>query len=204
MQYNQLKEGYYTKSSKIVKQLVLNLKNKAGNKPFINVVNDYIASLEDRQNAPNKMDFFRKRTATEIIKSGFQMGCSDRAIAFIAIMREVKIPAIFVETFKKKFLNTEHAGTRGHVFTNIYHEDRWHIFEPKSAFKDKYELGGGGEFLPVAMGLDFSVLYTINKNKLALIPKEFSDIESLKALVKICNKDVEHITFGDFSNQIGR
>ena len=108
------------------------------------------AAVADHFYARNSRDYLYsvgKRPETnpiDALKSGaFQ--CSMAAYAMVAILRDqYEIPAVIVggiraKQFKK---DTEHHSyliqpAQGHVWVQVYHEGRWHIFDPTPFNKDK-------------------------------------------------------------------
>lgn len=103
------------------------------------------------KNGRIKNKFFRRRTAQEIIKSGFVTGCTDWALAFIVLARTKKIPTVYVETIRRKWLETgKDDFIEGHVFAEVYIDDHWYIVDPEqSSIKDKY-----GKWVVFKRGLD--------------------------------------------------
>jgi transglutaminase-like putative cysteine protease len=82
-------------------------------------------------NNSNKSSLFRKRTAEEIIDSGFVTGCTDSAIVFITLARACKIPAKYIETFDHRLLQDEKSTVSGHVYSSLFDvkNGEWKIFD---------------------------------------------------------------------------
>jgi hypothetical protein len=97
-------------------------------------------NLKERTGAV-KDTLFRQRTAQEIIDSKFVIGCTDWALAFIILARAKKIPAIYVETIRKKWLDVGKKNfIEGHVFVEVYINKHWYIIDPEqAAIKSHYD-----------------------------------------------------------------
>lgn len=67
---------------------------------------------------------FRKRTASEIIKSGYYTGCTDFALAFTLLARKAKIPTMYVETVSEEWLKHGGDSYGGHVYAKIYDSEK--------------------------------------------------------------------------------
>lgn len=88
-----------------------------------------ISQLEGRK---FNYDIFRKRTGSQILKDGFDTGCTDSALAFITLARASGIPAKYIETISKKWLEEGGTSIAGHIYSQIYDEesDEWHWVDP--------------------------------------------------------------------------
>jgi len=64
-------------------------------------IKNYVSKLPHKQHNEEE---FRKRTASEIVKSGYSIGCTDDALVFITLARQCGIPARYVETFKEDWI----------------------------------------------------------------------------------------------------
>jgi hypothetical protein len=111
----------------------------------------------------------RSRTASEIIQSGYEEGCSDMAIVFAAIARSLGMPTEYVETLAKKFLEgPEEMAVDGHAFVRIFIDGRWKPYCPKTGFTPdrKFSLNrqseGLVEFVELGKGLDFCSVHLKN------------------------------------------
>jgi len=161
-------------------------------------ISNYIRSMQHDTN--HKDELFRQRSADEIIESGFYTGCTDRALAFLAIAKAAGIPALYVETMKEDTLGKPGAGMQGHVFTNIYdaQEQSWRIYEPIEGFKDSYDLAGN-RYVGVGAGADFSQLHLINKDgQMAPQPMVVDSVDKLVAVAK----QYQPLTIGEWENRI--
>ncbi len=85
-------------------------------------------------NEKEKSILFRKRTADEIIKSGFATGCTDYALAFLPMLRKNGIPARYAEAIKNRwFLSADLEQLEGHVFVEVFLNNQWYIIDPQEA-----------------------------------------------------------------------
>lgn len=75
---------------------------------------------------------FMKRTGNEIIESKYYTGCTDFALAFITLARATGIPAMYVETISKEWLERGGNPYGGHVYAKIYdlEEKKWIWVDP--------------------------------------------------------------------------
>ncbi len=112
---------------------------------------------------------FRGRTALEIIKSGFSTGCCDYGIVFCAFARELGIPTKYIETLNKENIKNKPKQVRGHIFVEMFINDKWRIYEPKTGFLEKKGFWLSDErYLKVGEGLDFGLLKTSKGKKIVL------------------------------------
>ncbi len=154
---NFLEEGEFTKKDDLVREIAGELKQSTRT-PW-GAVSGYVANLKCDDS--DKDNIFRKRTASEILESGYVTGCTDVALAFIVLARELGIPTKYVETFDEKWLeDTSIKGIQGHIFADIFVNEHWRSYEPKEGFtlNNKYCLDGH-KFKEVGKGLDFSSVY---------------------------------------------
>ena len=79
-----------------------------------------------------KNSIFRKRTADNIIIDGYASGCTDYALAFIALCRAKGIPSKYVEAIKCSWIEDERARTiNGHIFAECLINDNWIQIDPQ-------------------------------------------------------------------------
>lgn len=96
-------------------------------------------SLKPDYSLESKRNLLRTRTASEILKSGFSTGCTDYALLAIAIFRAKNIPAAYVETFSRRWLESDDEYIHGHIFVEIFIDNRWFIVDAEDAsIKDWY------------------------------------------------------------------
>lgn len=72
----------------------------------------------DYQN-PDKLKYFRRRNAIEIFSSGVSYGCTDHALAVLALLKEKDVVAQYVEAFDRKWLDQGGESIDGHVFIEV-------------------------------------------------------------------------------------
>lgn len=75
----------------------------------------------------------RTRTVDKIIKSRILTGCTDFAHLFIAMCRAKNIPALYVETFKRSWLeNPTKNYIEGHIFVEVKIGKSHYMVDPTS------------------------------------------------------------------------
>jgi len=134
-----------------------------------------------RPRIPRKMEEFRKRTASEIIYSGYCQGCTDRGIVFATLARASGIPTKYIETFNRDSLTKRSIKIRGHIFAEIFSNGIWIPYEPKWGLMEKegYWLGKN-KYIKIGEGLDFSELKLENGNVINLYSiKKIRDIRKI-------------------------
>ncbi len=184
MRFENLQAGIYAQNDATTAQLADKIREQAaqhGTSP-LQEVSAYLKTL--KHDTSHKDQLFRKRCASEIVESGFQTGCTDRSVVFLALAAECGVPAVYVETLRKATLGTPEAGEEGHVFTKVYDAKRqkWDIYDPINGYKQKYELGGDA-YLPVALGRDHSATYRVNaRGEFATEPEAIGSEDALRAL----------------------
>lgn len=97
---------------------------------------------------------FRKRTADEIIKSGFSTGCTDDALVFIALTRAGGIPAKYVEAIETKWLEKDGERITGHVFAEIFVNNKWYLVDPAGREISVKPVPDRNQYVVFAKGLD--------------------------------------------------
>ena len=101
----------------------------------------------------------RERTASDVIREGYFVNCIDFALVFSTLVREVGIPAKYVETFVPGKL--ARGKFKIHGFVDLFVEGEWKSYSPGEGFT--YHNGvyffGGDVYKKLAEGLDFSELY---------------------------------------------
>jgi hypothetical protein len=181
--YTYLEGGQYTEITNLVRTISDRLKKQRGRMPW-DVVSEHVKGL--RHDASEKDKLFRKRTASEILKSGFTTGCTDRAIVFLALARALGTPARYVETFEKQWLdNPNFNNIQGHVFVDIYDGQGRRGYEPTQGFVDvkNYKLNGKTH-VPVADGLDFGELYVLERGIYKPRPVRLQTIAEIKKFAR--------------------
>ena len=135
-----LKSGSQTEQTGLIKKISKSFKEKELYL-IIEILYWLKKNIKQTKSIREKNKFFRKRTADEIIKSRIATGCTDCALAFIAIARVKGIPTKYVETIRNKWFDIEDNDfIEGHVFAECYINGKWHIIDPqegdiKTAYK---------------------------------------------------------------------
>lgn len=80
-----------------------------------------------------KKEYFRTRTAEEIIDSGKLTGCTDYALVFLALIRASGFEAKYVEAIETKWLEEDEDTILGHVFVEVKLGGKWYILDPQAA-----------------------------------------------------------------------
>jgi len=113
-----------------IKDVVRNFKQKDWTLVF-EILSWIFNNFENIENdVEEKSKLFRKRTADEIIKSGKATGCTDYAIAFIALARAKNIPTKYIEAIRKRWLDIgDDNHIEGHVFAECYVDNKWYIID---------------------------------------------------------------------------
>jgi hypothetical protein len=152
-----LEEGEYTKRDKRVKEIAERLR-KSDRTPR-GAVSGYVSAL--RYDDSKKDSEFRMRTASQILESGYITGCTDSALVFLVLARELGTPSIYVETLDEKGLqNADASEIRGHVFVDCQLSGDWRAYEPRAGFTTNNDyILNGRRFVEVGKGVDFSEVY---------------------------------------------
>jgi len=158
-----LEDGKYTTRTELVKNIAEEIKSSTRN--TFGALSGYVVNLRDDYST--KGDIFRKRSASEILDSGYSTGCTDTALAFIVLARELGIPTRYVETFDADWLkDTNTKRIKGHIFVDILADGEWRVYEPKKGFTKNNDYSMNGiKYVEVGKGLDFSEIY-IKENEI--------------------------------------
>ena len=78
----------------------------------------------------NKTEVFRNRTAEQILKDGYATGCSDRALAFLVLVRALEFTADYAEFLDMKWLNSNDDQPTGHVVANVTIQGATYFVDP--------------------------------------------------------------------------
>ncbi len=103
----------------------------AGFDCVVNILEWVNKNIKIKRSVDNWDKLFRKRTAAEIIESGFSTGCTDTSLAFIILARAKKVPTKYIEAIKKAWLEGEKDLIEGHVFAEVCIENKWYIVDPE-------------------------------------------------------------------------
>lgn len=127
-----LKSGKQTQITDDIKNIADSI-NGSGNDLIFGVLKAVFKKLKPDYSQDIKRQLLRTRTASEILKSGFATGCTDYAFLTIAIFRAKGIPAVYVESFRRKWLDGNEEFVEGHVLTEIFLDGKWIIVDPEEA-----------------------------------------------------------------------
>ena len=120
-----------------------------------------------------KRDYFRKRMADEIIKSGMATGCTDYALVFCALARAKDIATAYVEALDADWVeHPDYDNVRGHVFCEVIIDGKMYVVDPQGAAVRPWM---GKRYVVIGKGLDSWGLGVV-------------DIETLKALIRAFTK----------------
>lgn len=145
-------EGQQTKITEYISSIVKNFK-KAGIASVLEILSWIHKNIKEKQLPPEeKSKIFRKRTADEIIRSGFATGCTDFGLVFITLLRARGIPAKYVEAIETEWLEKGgDSSIHGHVFSEVYFNGEWFIVDPQAALIKAWY---GKRYVIYAAGLD--------------------------------------------------
>lgn len=135
-----LNQGSQTKTTENIKEIA-NSFNEQGINLVFEILTWLHRNLRLETDQDIKKEVFRKRTAEEIIESKFATGCTDWALAFIVLSRAKEIPTKYIETIRRKWLEQgEDDLIEGHIFAEVYINNRWYIVDPEQAvIRDWYD-----------------------------------------------------------------
>lgn len=180
-----LEEGKFTKQDRSIREVAWEIM-KNYDDPLKSITDYIILNIKDSKE--DKAEMWRKRSASEIIKSRKSTGCSDIGIVFCALAREMGYATAYVETLEEEWLNNpseEHVS--GHIFVKIKTADGWKIYEPKRGFIDDYVLkhkdGKINKYIEIGCGLDFNEVYLKTKTGYTEDPVSLLTIQNLKDVV---------------------
>jgi hypothetical protein len=153
-------------------------------------ISHYIANkLRHNRDDKGKGEEGFRRTASEVISSGFWYGCTDRAKAFRALAIELGTPTKYVETFSEEWLQNPNPRGRivGHAFVDVLTNGEWGMYDPQSGFVrgNQYNLGGH-VFREVGKGLDSSQVYMKVNGVYQRMPV---DLRKLEPAIRIFKPD---------------
>ena len=89
--------------------------------------------LKNDSNNPDKNNYFRKRTAAQILTSGIAYGCTDYALLTLSLLRAKKIKARYIEAFNKKWLINGGEVIEGHIFVEVSLNNKIYIINPEAS-----------------------------------------------------------------------
>lgn len=122
-----LQSGEQTLITDEVKEISASIKGGAIEKS--KQIISYIEGL-NRKGFDEKV--FRKRTVTQIINDKYITGCTDSALLFVALARSIGLPAKYVETIDRSWLENGGNSISGHIYAQVYDnkENRWILVDP--------------------------------------------------------------------------
>jgi len=132
MEKDFLQEGKQTKITGAVKHASASISGEGFD--FVVEALDWIGkNLKVERDRPDRNSLFNRRTASQIIEDEFSTGCTDTALAFVALCRERSIPTKYVETIGRDWLEDKYEKGRihGHVFAEIYLKNKWYVVDPQ-------------------------------------------------------------------------
>lgn len=145
-----LNNGPQTEITPLIKKITASFKSK-DLYLILEILNWLKNNFKATNSTEEKIKLFRKRTASDILKSRIVTGCTDYALAFIALARAKDIPTKYVETIRRKWLdlgNKDHI--EGHIFAECFINNKWYIIDPQEgAIKIDYK-----RFVIFKQGLD--------------------------------------------------
>jgi predicted transglutaminase-like protease len=128
---NYLKNGSQTEPSENIRNTAVNFKSVGLNLIF-EILEWLKKNLKETKSTEEKNKLFRRRTAEEIIRSGMVTGCTDYALAFIALTRAKGIPTKYVEAIRNRWLDVGDEGfIEGHVFAECFINGKWYVIDPQ-------------------------------------------------------------------------
>jgi hypothetical protein len=158
-----LGEGKFTKRDGIVKNSLAEALSLEGRTTILGKISLYLETKLSFDESKKKVEF-RKRTASEIIDSKLSGGCTDYCLAFCVLAREAGIPTKYLETIEENnLLNCPSRYVNGHIFSKIFLDNDWKIYEPLKGFRDNFYFRGR-KYIQLASGLDFSELTLRSSN----------------------------------------
>ncbi len=161
-----MEKGKFTRRRDIVKGIARGLKESTSSE--WRAITDYLDTFRGPLDEKTKGSEFRKRTASEILASRRLNGCTDRALAFLALSREMRVPALYVETFERTCLERGSGDDfKGHIFVDLEIDGYWLPYDIETGFVDQEERSGDGfeyhvqgfRYVEVGKGVDFSAVY---------------------------------------------
>ena len=126
-----LKSGRQTEITPSIEKIARSFGNKDLDLVF-EILQWVQKNIKDTDSAEFKNSFFRKRSANEIIESKVATGCTDYALVFIALARARKIPTVYVEAIRRKWLDMgDEKYIEGHIFAECFVDGKWYIVNPE-------------------------------------------------------------------------
>lgn len=119
-------------SSITMKEFVANIHSQ-GMELVFDVLKIVHKNLKADYQSQDKLKYFRRRTAAEIFSSGISYGCTDHALATLALLKEKGVKAQYVEAFARKWLQQGGEDIEGHVFVEVEVDGNTYIIDAEKA-----------------------------------------------------------------------
>lgn len=180
-----LGEGKFTKRDDLVRRVSEKLRQFAekAKRTLPEEITEYMRHKLTHDDS-NKNEEFRKRTGSEVLKSGYCNGCTDRALVFAVLARELGIPTQYVETLSEEWLRSnETEKVVGHAFVNVFIDGEWKAYDPRLGFAPDYVLGGE-RFVEIGKGLDFSEIFIKKDEGYKPTPTNLQDLLEVAFKIK--------------------
>jgi len=128
-----LKQGEQTQITEKIETIADGFKS-SGLDLIFEILNWLHKNVKPKTDSEYKNEFFRKRTAEQIIDSGYATGCTDYALVFTTLVRAKNIPAKYIEAISTQWFekgDLEHL--EGHVFSEVQINNNWYIIDSQTA-----------------------------------------------------------------------
>lgn len=167
-----LKQGKQTKITKKVITIAAGFK-LSGFDLIFEILNWLHKNIKLKADSEYKNQFFRKRTAEQVIDSGYATGCTDYGLVFITLARAKNIPAKYIEAVSTQWLEKgDMSHLEGHVFSEVQINRCWYIIDSHAAVIKAWY---GRRFEVLAEGLDSWDIGVKNLEDLKKRFKQFRD-----------------------------
>jgi transglutaminase-like putative cysteine protease len=92
-------------------------------------------------------------TVDQLLLSRELGGCHDFALVFAAVSREFGYPAVMIDTYSiswiEQFQKGEAEGHIGHVFVEVYLDDKWILVDPTNGWYVEYDYDPSNPIIPL-------------------------------------------------------
>ena len=164
----------------VIHAVMTNVENHRRQGENISVVESLMSWINYNVKPARSEDFKRQnkfgRSAEEIWNSGMATGCTDYAILFMTMARQLGIPTTMLETAERQWLVNSIYGKkedshRGHAFCECYVNGNWILVDPTYKKVEKaydpteislsYSVGGSSKFVPYRRSIDLGEKKTV-------------------------------------------
>ncbi len=169
-----LEEGKYTKRTIKTKGIAMRI-IRSKEDP-LRVVSQIATGL--KMNTYNKNAEFRRRTASQILKSNYVTGCTDVAIVARTLLTNLGIPTRYVETLSEGWIkdpSLDHI--QGHIFLDVMIHGKWETYDPEKGFTKGHSLGKENHHV-MGKGIDFSQVWLLKNGVYQPKPTNLQNIHS--------------------------